>query len=233
MSHLVEIKDIYKIYSEGLESEVRALDGVSLTIDRGEFVAVVGQSGSGKSTLMNVLGCLDIPTRGQYFLDGTDVGTLSDSQLSHIRNRQIGFIFQQYNLIAGLTLVENVELPLTYTNMDPIDRREKALKALEKVGLAERAKSFPKQLSGGQQQRVAIARAISDAPPIIMADEPTGALDSRTGKEILAFLQNLNKEGNTVILITHDNGIAATAKRIVRISDGKIIEDRVQEVDWE
>ena len=233
MANFIEIKDVYKIYSEGLESEVRALDGVSLTIDRGEFVAIVGQSGSGKSTMMNVLGCLDVPTRGTYLLDGTDVGTLSDSQLSHIRNRQIGFIFQSYNLLAGLNLLENVELPLTYTNMDSIDRKEKAMQALEKVGLAERAKSFPKQLSGGQQQRVAIARAIADAPPVIMADEPTGALDSRTGKEILAFLQQLNKEGSTVILITHDNGIAATAKRIVRLSDGKIIEDRQQEVDWQ
>ncbi|MCF0150289.1 MAG: ABC transporter ATP-binding protein [Firmicutes bacterium] len=233
MANFIEIKDVYKIYSEGLESEVRALDGVSLTIDRGEFVAIVGQSGSGKSTMMNVLGCLDVPTRGTYLLDGTDVGTLSDSQLSHIRNRQIGFIFQSYNLLAGLNLLENVELPLTYTNMDSIDRKEKAMQALEKVGLAERAKSFPKQLSGGQQQRVAIARAIADAPPVIMADEPTGALDSRTGKEILAFLQQLNKEGSTVILITHDNGIAATAKRIVRLSDGKIIEDKQQEVDWQ
>ena len=233
MANFIEIKDVYKIYSEGLESEVRALDGVSLTIDRGEFVAIVGQSGSGKSTMMNVLGCLDVPTRGTYLLDGTDVGTLSDSQLSHIRNRQIGFIFQSYNLLAGLNLLENVELPLTYTNMDSIDRKEKAMQALEKVGLAERAKSFPKQLSGGQQQRVAIARAIADAPPVIMADEPTGALDSRTGKEILAFLQQLNKEGSTVILITHDNGIAATAKRIVRLSDGKIIDDRQQEVDWQ
>ncbi|MBR0521989.1 MAG: ABC transporter ATP-binding protein [Firmicutes bacterium] len=232
MARLVELRDIYKIYSEGLESEVRALNGVSLDIDRGEFVAVVGQSGSGKSTLMNVLGCLDIPTYGTYLLDGVDVGTLSDNQLSKIRNREIGFIFQQYNLIPGLTLVENVELPLVYTGMDPIDRRERALAALEKVGLADRYKSFPKQLSGGQQQRVAIARAISDEPPIIMADEPTGALDSRTGREILRFLQELNIEGHTIILITHDNGIAATARRIVRISDGKIIEDRQQEVDW-
>ncbi|MBR0114371.1 MAG: ABC transporter ATP-binding protein, partial [Firmicutes bacterium] len=169
MARLVELRDIYKIYSEGLESEVRALNGVSLDIDRGEFVAVVGQSGSGKSTLMNVLGCLDIPTYGTYLLDGVDVGTLSDNQLSKIRNREIGFIFQQYNLIPGLTLVENVELPLVYTGMDPIDRRERALAALEKVGLADRYKSVPKQLSGGQQQRVAIARAISDEPPIIMA----------------------------------------------------------------
>ena len=199
MAKLIELRDVYKIYGEGLESEVRALDGVSLDIEKGEFVAVVGQSGSGKSTMMNVLGCLDIPTRGTYRLDGVDVRELSDKELSRIRNKQIGFIFQQYNLIQNLTVLENVELPLLY---------------------------------GGQQQRVAIARAISTRPPIIMADEPTGALDSRTGHEVLGFLQQLNKEGSTVILITHDNGIAATARRIVRIADGKIIEDHPQEVDW-
>ncbi len=232
MAHLVELKDIYKIYSEGLESEVRALDGVSLTVERGEFVAVVGQSGSGKSTMMNVLGCLDIPTYGTYYLDGSDVGTLTDRELSKIRNKEIGFVFQQYNLIPGLNLVENVELPLIYMGIDPIDRRELALEALEKVGLGGRWKSFPKQLSGGQQQRVAIARAISNKPPIIMADEPTGALDSHTGKEILGFLQELNSEGHTIFLITHDNGIAATARRIVRLSDGRISEDRPQEVNW-
>ena len=230
--HLIELRDVYKIYSEGLESEVRALDGISLTIDHGEFVAVVGQSGCGKSTLMNVLGCLDIPTRGTYLLDGTDVQDLSDGQLSRIRNQEIGFIFQQYNLIQTLTVHENVELPLIYRGIDPIDRKELALEALNRVGLADRRKHYPTQMSGGQQQRVAIARAISTHPPIIMADEPTGALDSRTGHEVLGFLQQLNKEGSTVILITHDNGIAATARRIVRIADGKIIEDHPQEVDW-
>ena len=195
-------------------------------------MAVVGQSGSGKSTMMNVLGCLDIPTRGTYHLDGVDVLELSDKQLSRIRNKQIGFIFQQYNLIQNLTVLENVELPLIYQGIDPIDRRELAMQALARVGLADRAKHKPTQMSGGQQQRVAIARAISTRPPIIMADEPTGALDSRTGHEVLGFLQQLNKEGSTVILITHDNGIAATARRIVRIADGKIIEDHPQEVDW-
>ena len=229
---LIDIKDIYKIYNEGQESEVRALDGVSLDIDRGEFVAIVGQSGSGKSTLMNVLGCLDIPTRGTYRLDGVDVRELSDKELSRIRNKQIGFIFQQYNLIQNLTVLENVELPLIYQGIDPIDRRELAMEALGRVGLADRAQHKPTQMSGGQQQRVAIARAISTHPPIIMADEPTGALDSRTGHEVLGFLQQLNKEGSTVILITHDNGIAATARRVVRIADGKIIEDHPQEVDW-
>ena len=229
---LVKLKDVYKIYSEGLESEVRALDGVSLEIERGEFVAVVGQSGSGKSTMMNVLGCLDIPTHGEYYLDGTDVRELSDKELSHIRNKQIGFIFQQYNLIQNLNVLENVELPLIYQGINADDRREMALEALERVGLSSRIKHRPSEMSGGQQQRVAIARAISTHPPIIMADEPTGALDSHTSKEVLGFLQQLNKEGSTVILITHDNGIAATARRCVRLADGKIVEDRLQEVDW-
>ena len=232
MAKLIELRDVYKIYGEGLESEVRALDGVSLDIEKGEFVAVVGQSGSGKSTMMNVLGCLDIPTRGTYRLDGVDVRELSDKELSRIRNKQIGFIFQQYNLIQNLTVLENVELPLIYQGIDPIDRRELAMQALARGGPADPAKHKPTQMSGGQQQRVAIARAISTHPPIIMADEPTGALDSRTGHEVLGFLQQLNKEGSTVILITHDNGIAATARRIVRIADGKIIEDHPQEVDW-
>ena len=229
---LVTLKDVYKIYGEGLESEVRALDGVSLEIDRGEFVAIVGQSGSGKSTMMNVLGCLDIPTRGDYFLDGTDVRELTDKELSHIRNKQIGFIFQQYNLIQSLTVLENVELPLIYQGIGAGDRRDLAMEALERVGLADRIKHKPAEMSGGQQQRVAIARAIATHPPIIMADEPTGALDSQTGREVLKFLQQLNREGSTVILITHDNGIAATARRVVRLADGKIVDDHAQEVDW-
>ena len=230
--HLIELRDVYKIYGEGLESEVRALDGVSLTIDRGEFVAIVGQSGSGKSTMMNVLGCLDVPTRGDYLLDGTDVRELTDKELSHIRNKQIGFIFQQYNLIQDLTVLENVELPLIYQGIRMDDRYDLATEALARVGLAGRMKHRPTEMSGGQQQRVAIARAIAAKPPIIMADEPTGALDSRTGHEVLEFLQQLNREGTTVILITHDNGIAATARRCVRLQDGKVVEDRQQEVDW-
>ncbi len=230
--HLIELRDVYKIYGEGLESEVRALDGVSLTIDAGEFVAVVGQSGSGKSTMMNVLGCLDIPTRGDYILDGTDVRELTDRELSQIRNREIGFIFQQYNLIPSLSVLENVELPLIYQGVRADDRHDLAVKALERVGLADRIKHKPAQMSGGQQQRVAIARAIAASPPIIMADEPTGALDSHTGHEVLTFLQQLNREGSTIILITHDNGIAATARRVVRLQDGKIVEDYRQEVDW-
>ncbi len=231
MAHLVELKNVYKIYGEGLESEVRALDGVSLTIEHGEFVAVVGQSGSGKSTMMNVLGCLDVPTYGDYFLDGTDVNLLSDRKLSQIRNKQIGFIFQQYNLIQSLSVLENVELPLIYQGYGLSERRALALEALERVGLAERRAHKPTEMSGGQQQRVAIARAISTRSPIIMADEPTGALDSRTGLEGLDFLHTLNREGSTVILITHDNGIAATAKRIVRLADGKIVEDKRQGVE--
>ena len=232
MAKLIELRNVYKIYSEGLESEVRALDGVSLEIERGEFVAIVGQSGSGKSTMMNVLGCLDIPTRGDYFLNGTDVRELTDKELSRIRNKEIGFIFQQYNLIQDLTVLDNVELPVVYQGVSADDRREMALAALERVGLAERVKHRPTQMSGGQQQRVAIARAIAANPSIVMADEPTGALDSRTGLEVLAFLQKLNREGTTVILITHDNGIAATARRCVRLTDGRIVEDQVQEVDW-
>ncbi len=229
---LITLKDVYKIYGEGLESEVRALDGVSLDIDYGEFVAIAGQSGSGKSTMMNVLGCLDIPTYGDYFLAGQDVSEMSDRQLSHIRNKQIGFIFQGYNLIPSLNAVENVELPLIYQGVSTYDRREMAMEALARVGLAQRAKHLPSEMSGGQQQRVAIARAIAAEPPIIMADEPTGALDSRTGLEVLGFLQQLNREGSTILLITHDNGIAATARRIVRLSDGKIVEDHPQKVDW-
>ncbi len=229
---LITLKDVYKIYGEGLESEVRALNGVSLEIDYGEFVAIAGQSGSGKSTMMNVLGCLDVPTYGDYILAGKDVSELSDKELSHIRNKQIGFIFQGYNLIPSLNAVENVELPLIYQGVGAGKRRDMALSALERVGLAERAKHLPSEMSGGQQQRVAIARAIAAKPPIIMADEPTGALDSRTGHEVLGFLQQLNREGSTILLITHDNGIAATARRIVRLSDGKIVENHKQDVDW-
>ena len=230
---LIEIKDLYKIYNEGKESEVRALDGVTLHIDRGEFVAIVGQSGSGKSTLMNVLGCLDIPTYGEYHLNGTDVTSLSDKQLAHIRNREIGFIFQGYNLIQELDALENVTLPLIYQGVSVWDREDIAMEALEKVGMAERAHHRPSEMSGGQQQRVAIARAIATHPPIIMADEPTGALDSRTGRHVLEILRGLYREGTTSLLITHDDGIAATARRVVRLSDGKIIADHAQEVDWE
>ena len=226
---LIEIKNIYKIYNEGKESEVRALDGVTLSIDRGEFVAIIGASGSGKSTLMNILGCLDVPTYGDYILNGTDVTDRTDRQLAHIRNKEIGFIFQGYNLIPALTAYENVELPLIYQGISVFQRKERVMAALERVGMADRFGHRPSEMSGGQQQRVAIARAIATHPPIIMADEPTGALDSKTGKHGLEILHSLHEGGSTIILITHDNGIAATAHRIVRISDGHIVADGTRE----
>ena len=227
---LINVRDLYKIYNEGRENEVRALDGINLQIDRGEFVAIIGASGSGKSTLMNVLGLLDIPTYGAYELDGTDVTSLTDRQQAHMRNRQIGFIFQGYNLIPDLTAAENVELPLLYQGL-PIDEREIRVEdALRKVEMFDRSDHRPAEMSGGQQQRVAIARAIATRPPIIMADEPTGALDSKTGRTVLEILHNLHEElGTTIILITHDNSIAATAPRIVRLSDGRIILDGTRE----
>ena len=226
---LIEVKDLYKIYNEGKENEVRALDGISLRIDRREFVAIIGASGSGKSTLMNVLGLLDIPTYGDYHLDGTDVTSLTDKQQAHLRNKQIGFIFQGYNLIPALSAAENVELPLIYQGL-PVDQREiRVEEALKKVGMFDRADHRPAEMSGGQQQRVAIARAIATHPPVIMADEPTGALDSKTGRHVLEILHTLHEEGSTVILITHDNGIAATAERIVRLSDGHIVSDGTRE----
>ena len=230
---LIDIKDIYKIYNEGQESEVRALDGVTLRIDRGEFVAIVGASGSGKSTLMNVLGCLDIPTYGEYYLDDTDVTSLSDKELARIRNREIGFIFQGYNLIQELDALDNVILPLIYRGTPISQRADIAMEALARVGMDDRAHHKPSQMSGGQQQRVAIARAIATHPPIIMADEPTGALDSKTGRHVLEILRELYREGTTILLITHDDGIAATAPRVVRLSDGRIISDAPQEVDWQ
>lgn len=218
---LIELKNIYKIYHMG-DEEVRASDGVSLSIDRGEFVAIVGKSGSGKSTLMNIIGALDVPTEGEYILGGEDVSEMSDDQLAQIRNKMIGFIFQQYNLLPKLNLLENVELPLLYAGVPVQERKERALKSLAKVGLEEKWKNLPNQLSGGQQQRVSIARALAGEPSLILADEPTGALDSRTSREVLNFLRQLNEEGNTIVMITHDNSIALEAKRVVRIKDGKI-----------
>ena len=218
---LIELKNIYKIYHMG-DEEVRASDGVSLSIDRGEFVAIVGKSGSGKSTLMNIIGALDVPTEGEYILGGEDVSEMSDDQLAQIRNKMIGFIFQQYNLLPKLNLLENVELPLLYAGVPVQERKERALKSLAKVGLEEKWKNLPNQLSGGQQQRVSIARALAGDPSLILADEPTGALDSRTSREVLNFLRQLNEEGNTIVMITHDNSIAMEAKRVVRIADGKI-----------
>ena len=218
---LIELKNIYKIYHMG-DEEVRASDGVSLSIDRGEFVAIVGKSGSGKSTLMNIIGALDVPSEGEYILGGEDVSEMSDDQLAQIRNKMIGFIFQQYNLLPKLNLLENVELPLLYAGVPVQERKERALKSLAKVGLEEKWKNLPNQLSGGQQQRVSIARALAGDPSLILADEPTGALDSRTSREVLNFLRQLNEEGNTIVMITHDNSIALEAKRVVRIKDGKI-----------
>ena len=224
MDELIEIRNMCKIYNPG-ENEVRALDHVDLQIDRNEFVAIIGQSGSGKSTLMNMLGCLDVPTSGTYYLNGQDVSHLTDDELSDIRNREIGFIFQGFNLIANMTALENVELPLIYRGVPKKEREELSRTALKKVGLEKRMDHKPSEMSGGQQQRVAIARAIAQAPPVILADEPTGNLDSGSTKEIMGILKELHKEGRTVILITHDNEIAARAKRIIRIMDGKIVAD--------
>ncbi len=224
---LIEIKDVYKIYNPG-ENEVRALDGVSLTIDEGEFVAIIGQSGSGKSTLMNTLGLLDRPTSGEYFLSGRDVATLTDDEQSEIRNKQIGFIFQGFNLIPSLTAIDNVELPLVYRGMKKEERNKLSFEALERVGLGKRLYHRPSQMSGGQQQRVAIARAVAAKPPVILADEPTGNLDSSSGREVMRILHELNDEGRTIILITHDNEIAEEANRIIRIQDGKIVSDKVK-----
>lgn len=224
MSALVEIKDVCKIYNPG-ENEVRALDHVSLTIDEQEFVAIIGHSGSGKSTLMNMLGCLDVPTSGSYYLNGQDVSRMTDDELSDIRNVEIGFIFQGFNLIANLTAIENVELPLIYRGVPKAKRRELSVAALKKVGLAHRMNHKPGQMSGGQQQRVAIARAIAAEPPVILADEPTGNLDSASTKEIIAILEQLHDSGRTVVIITHDDEIAEQAARRVRIKDGRVVLD--------
>ncbi len=222
---MIDLKNVYKIYETG-DVEVHALDGISLHIDKGEFVAIVGQSGSGKSTCMNIIGCLDVPTSGEYILDGIDVSTMDDDELSYIRNNELGFIFQQYNLIQKLSVLNNVELPLIYKKYPKEARKQIAIEALERVGLKGMENRFPQQLSGGQQQRVSIARALAGEPSVILADEPTGALDSKTGIEVLALIKKLNEEGNTIILVTHDNEIAEQAKRVVRLQDGKIVEDR-------
>ncbi len=228
MNELIEIQDMCKIYNPG-ENEVRALDHVNLKINKNEFVAIIGQSGSGKSTLMNMLGCLDVPSSGTYILNGQDVSGLTDDDLSDIRNREIGFIFQGFNLISGLTALENVELPLIYRGVGKRERMQLSKTALEKVGLKARMDHKPSEMSGGQQQRVAIARAIAQAPPVILADEPTGNLDSGSTKEIMEILKGLHAEGRTVILITHDNDIAARARRIIRIMDGKIVNDIINQ----
>ena len=223
---LIKVEDLCKIYNPG-ENEVRALDHVSLEIKKGELVAIIGQSGSGKSTFMNMLGCLDVPTSGKYYLNGTDVSEMSDNVLSEVRNREIGFIFQGFNLIANLNAIENVELPLIYRGIDRKTRHQLAIDSLKMVGLEKRMDHKPSEMSGGQQQRVAIARAIAAQPPVILADEPTGNLDSASSREILGILKKMHKTGRTVILITHDNGIAAQARRVVRIMDGKIESDMI------
>ncbi len=218
---LIDLRHISKVYTLGGE-EVRANDDISISVAHGEFLAIVGKSGSGKSTLMNIIGALDVPTEGEYYLGGEDVTQMRDDQLAEIRNKMIGFIFQQYNLLPKLNILENVELPLLYAGFSKTERRERAMLSLKRVGLEEKWKNMPNQLSGGQQQRVSIARALAGTPSLILADEPTGALDSKTGREVLGFLKTLNEEGNTIVMITHDNSIALQAKRVVRIIDGKV-----------
>lgn len=222
MKPLIEFKNLSKTYIMG-DNIVRAVDDISFQIMQGEFVAIVGQSGSGKSTCMNIIGCLDIPTSGSYYLGGEDVSTIDDNALADVRNKMIGFIFQQYNLLPKLSVLGNVELPLIYSGFDKMNRKINATQAITKVGLLDKINNLPSQLSGGQQQRVSIARALASSPSVILADEPTGALDSKTGKEVIELLKQLNVEGNTVVLITHDNAIAAQAQRIIRLADGKIV----------
>ena len=222
---IIEMHGIVKRYYIGKPNELEILHGIDLEVWPGEFVAIVGQSGSGKSTAMNIIGCLDVPTSGVYELGGVDVSTMDDDQQAVIRNKMLGFIFQQYNLISTLNVLENVELPLLYGGLSASERRSRAMDALEAVGLSDKYKNRPNQLSGGQQQRVSIARALAGDPGVILADEPTGALDSRTGREVLTFLQELNAAGHTIVLITHDNSIAVKAQRIIRLQDGRIIYD--------
>ena len=225
---LILLKDVYKIYQMG-DNEVRASNGINLSIYQGEMVAIVGKSGSGKSTIMNIIGALDVPTKGDYYLDGKSVAKMDDDELAKIRNQKIGFIFQQYNLLPKMNLLENVELPLLYAGLRERKRRELAMAALEKVGLGDKWENRPNQLSGGQQQRASIARALAGNPSLILADEPTGALDSKTSREVLDFLKQLNEEGNTIVIITHDNSIALEAKRVVRIQDGQVVFDGAAE----
>lgn len=221
---IIEMKNLTKVYRMG-EMDVKALDSVNLKIFEKEFVALVGPSGSGKSTMMNMIGLLDVPTAGECFLNGVEIGSLSDNQLAVLRNKTIGFIFQQFNLLPKLTALENVELPTLYMGMHHRERKQRAKEALIQVGLGDRLKHLPTELSGGQQQRVAIARALVTNPPVILADEPTGNLDSHSGHDVLELLDNLHSEGNTILLITHDNYVAEKAQRIVRLADGEIISD--------
>ena len=225
---LIRVRDLCKVYNPG-ENEVRALDHVDLSIDKGELVGIIGHSGSGKSTLMNMLGCLDVPTSGNYYLNGKDVSNMTDDELSDVRNVEIGFIFQGFNLIPNLTAKENVELPLIYRGVSKKEREELAVESLKAVGLEHRMDHKPSEMSGGQQQRVAIARAIAARPPVILADEPTGNLDSRSTQEIMEVLKELHRSGRTVILITHDDEIAAQVNRVIRIKDGKVEADFMNE----
>ncbi|MDF2722603.1 MAG: macrolide transporter ATP-binding protein [Paenibacillus sp.] len=227
--NIIELTDVHKTYGRG-EEEVKILKGVSLTVSTGDFVAIVGPSGSGKSTLMNTIGLLDTPTTGTYTLDGVATEKLNDSQMAVVRNKKIGFIFQQFNLLPRLTALENVELPLIYAGISKKERREKARLMLESLGMGPRVDHKPSQLSGGQQQRVAIARALAGTPSLLLADEPTGALDSKTGAEVLELMIQLNEQGNTIVLITHDHQIADSAKRVVSIRDGLIVDDKRNEV---
>lgn len=222
---MISLRNIYKTYNMG-ENNVNALSDISLEIAAHEFVAIVGPSGSGKSTLMNILGCLDIPTSGSYVLDGNETSGMSDNELADIRNTRIGFIFQGFNLLKKLTSVENVELPLVYQGVSQKERHRRSIEALEAVGLGDRTKHTPNELSGGQQQRVAIARALVSNPPILLADEPTGNLDSKSGQEIMNIMHDLHNKGNTIVLITHDDHIAMQAQRVIRMIDGQITEDR-------
>jgi putative ABC transport system ATP-binding protein len=221
---VLDVRAVHKTYGAG-ETAVHALRGVSLTIERGDYVAIMGSSGSGKSTLMNILGCLDVPTAGRYRLDGVDVSRLSDRQLALVRNRRIGFVFQSFNLIPRMTALSNVELPLAYAGLGAADRRRRARAALDLVGLADRAGHEPNQLSGGQQQRVAVARALVTAPALVLADEPTGNLDTQSTGDVLAVLDRLNRSGRTIVLITHERDVAAHARRLIRLVDGAIVED--------
>nr|BFE64171.1 ABC transporter ATP-binding protein [Dactylosporangium thailandense] len=221
---VLDIQNVKKIYGQG-ETEVHALRGVTLTVERGDYVAIMGSSGSGKSTLMNILGCLDIPTSGQYLLDGVDVSRLNDRQLALVRNRRIGFVFQSFNLIARTTALANVELPLAYAGVKAAERRRRARAALNMVGLAQREDHEPNQLSGGQQQRVAVARALVTAPALVLADEPTGNLDTQSTNDVLAVFDQLNRSGRTIVLITHEPDVAEHAKRLIRLVDGRIVQD--------
>ncbi|HEY7113352.1 MAG TPA: ABC transporter ATP-binding protein [Thermoanaerobaculia bacterium] len=225
---LIDIRDITKVYDMG-EERVRALDGVSLGVERGEYVAIMGPSGSGKSTLMNLIGCLDTPTSGSYVLNGREVARMTDDELAQIRNQEIGFVFQTFNLLPRTTALQQVELPLVYTGVPRKERHERAVRALGAVGLGDRMGHHPNEMSGGQRQRVAVARALINDPSILLADEPTGNLDSQTGAEIMALFDDLNRRGNTIILVTHEEDIAAHARRIVRLRDGKIRDDGVNE----